>query len=71
MLMVTAGSVDISVSFDVLSVSEFQERSFGGSEMEDNEKPVRSNSPRVSGGCVKGSLQSYSSYSCAKRNAEF
>lgn len=41
--MVAAESVDISVYFDVLSLSEF-----GESEMERDKKPVRANSPGVS-----------------------
>lgn len=50
MPVVAAESVDICVYFDVLSPSEFWDRSFEKSEMEGNEKPVRANSPGVSRG---------------------
>lgn len=49
MPMVATASVDISVYFDVLSLSEF-----GESEMERDEKPVRANSPGVTWGVCEG-----------------
>lgn len=67
MPVVAAESVDISLYFDVLSLSELQDRSFEGSEMEGNEKPVKANSPGGSGVCVKGSLQFCRNYSYAGR----
>lgn len=71
---VSAGSVDISVCFDVLSYLSSRIGFFfffGESVIEGNEKPVTINSPGVSRGCVKGSLQSCRGYSYAKRNVKF
>lgn len=70
MLMVTAGSVDISACFDVLSLSS-RIGIFGESVMEGNEKPVTANSQGVSRGCIKGCLQSCKGYSCARRYVKF
>lgn len=71
MPVVAAESVDICVYFDVLSPSEFWDRSFEKSEMEGNEKPVRANSPGVSGGCMKSGLQICRDYDCARRYEKF
>lgn len=71
MPVVAAGSTDISVYFDVFCLSELQNRSFEGSEMEGNEKPVRANSPGGPGVYEKGSLQSCRKYSCARSYVKF
>lgn len=63
-------SVDISVCFDVLSLSELQIRSFEESEMEGNGKPVRANRLGGSGVCVRDSLQFSRNYSWARKHVK-
>ena len=70
MLMVTAGSVNISACFDVLSLSS-RIGFFGESVMEGSKKRVTANSQGVSRDRIKGCLQSCKGYSCARRYVKF